>query len=64
VRLDIYNLKGQLIKTLVNEAKDAGKYRVVWKGADNKHHPVSSGIYIYKMIAGNYNSTRRMILMR
>ncbi|MFA6632295.1 MAG: FlgD immunoglobulin-like domain containing protein [Kiritimatiellia bacterium] len=64
MRLDIYNLKGQLIKTLVNEAKAAGKYSVVWKGTDDSHHPVSSGIYIYKMSAGKYNSTRRMILMK
>jgi len=64
MRLDIYNLKGQLVKTLVNEAKAAGKYSVIWKGTDDRHHPVSSGIYIYKMSAGKYNSTRRMILMK
>jgi len=64
MRLDIYNLKGQLVKTLVNEAKAAGEYSVIWKGTDDSHHPVSSGIYIYKMSAGKYNSTRRMILMK
>jgi len=64
VTIEIYNVKGQLVKTLVNEAKEAGNHSVVWKGTDNNGRSVSSGIYYYKMIAGKYSSTKKMIMMK
>ena len=64
VSIDIYNVKGQLVKTLVNENKASGHYSVTWNGRDNNNLPVSSGVYFYKMFAGKYSSTRKMILMK
>ncbi|MDD3284484.1 MAG: FlgD immunoglobulin-like domain containing protein [Patescibacteria group bacterium] len=62
--LNIYNVKGQLVKTLVNETKTAGTHQIIWNGTDNSGQSVSSGIYYYKLNAGKYSSTRKMIMMK
>ncbi|GAB1467545.1 hypothetical protein MASR2M64_02180 [Candidatus Cloacimonadota bacterium] len=64
VRLEVYNVKGQLVKTLVNDIKASGNYSEVWKGLDNNNRPVSSGVYFFKMSAGTYSSTKKMIMMK
>ena len=64
VTIGIYNMKGQLVKTLVNETKAAGDHTVVWNGTDASGRSVSSGMYYYKMYAGKYSSTKKMILMK
>ena len=64
VTIEIYNIKGQLVKTLVNESKSSGNHSVVWNGTDNSNRLVSSGVYYYKMQAGRFSSTRKMILMK
>ena len=64
VKIEIYNVKGQLVRTLVNEDKAAGDHSVVWTGVDNNNRPVSSGVYYYKMTAGKYSSSKKMILMK
>ena len=64
VTIEIYNVKGQLVRTLVNEAKSAGNHNVVWNGMDNSGRSISSGVYFYKMKAGAYSSTKKMILMK
>jgi len=64
VSIEIYNVKGQLVKTLVNDSKEAGTHSVVWNGMDGNGRAVSSGVYYYKMNAGKYSSTRKMILMK
>ncbi|MCK4695451.1 MAG: T9SS type A sorting domain-containing protein, partial [Candidatus Cloacimonetes bacterium] len=60
----IYNLKGQKVKTLVNEKLDAGTHQVVWNGKDNSGKNVSSGVYFYRLKSGKYTSTKKMILMK
>ncbi len=64
VEIGIYNVKGQLVKTLVNGEKASGSHSIVWDGRDNSGQSVSSGVYYYKMNAGKYSSTRKMILMK
>ncbi|MEA2096075.1 MAG: FlgD immunoglobulin-like domain containing protein [Candidatus Cloacimonadota bacterium] len=64
VTLEIYNMKGQKVKQLVNEQLSAGQYSVTWNGNDDSDNPVSSGIYFYKLRAGKYTSTKKMILMK
>jgi len=64
VSLQIYNIKGQLVKTLVDERKETGNYVVTWNGKDNSRKSVASGVYFYKMKTQNYNSTKKMILMK
>ena len=64
VTLEVYNLRSQLVKTLVNDVKETGDYTVTWNGTDNSNKLVSSGVYFYKMKAGNYTATKKMILMK
>jgi FlgD Ig-like domain len=64
VTLEVYNLKGQLVKTLVNDIKEAGEFTTTWSGTDNSNKSVSSGVYFYKMKAGNYQETKKMILIK
>lgn len=64
INLTIYNLKGQKVKTLVNDNLDKGNHSVVWNGKDLNNKPVCSGIYLYKIKAGNKGSVKRMILLK
>ena len=64
VTINIYNNKGQLVKTLVNESTKAGVHSVVWNGTDNSGKPVSSGIYLYRMQTAGLSQTRKMMLMK
>jgi hypothetical protein len=64
VRLDIYNIKGQKVKTLVNDKLNAGRHTIVWNGRDDSNKQVASGIYLYKMRSGKYSSAKKMILMK
>ncbi|HCA41856.1 MAG TPA: hypothetical protein DEP28_01230, partial [Bacteroidetes bacterium] len=59
VVLKIYDINGREIKTLVNEFKSAGRYLFSFNASD-----LSSGIYIYKIISGNFNETKRMVLIK
>ena len=62
--ITIYNLKGQKVKTLVNENIAPGNHRVVWKGQDEKGRAVSGGVYFYKMQSGNYVNYKKAILIK
>lgn len=64
VKIEIYNLKGQLVKTLVNEIKNAGNHNIIWNGQDAQGRAVSSGIYLYRMEAGTYRHSQKMIMMK
>jgi len=62
--LKIYNILGAEVKTLINECQDANDYEVIWDGRDNNGRDVSKGIYFYKLISGQFNATRKLILLR
>jgi hypothetical protein len=64
VKLSIYNMKGQLVSNLVNAPMNAGNHQLVWNGRDDKGSPVASGIYLYRMEAGSYRATQKMMLMK
>ena len=64
VRLAIYNLLGQEVRVLVNERKDAGSFTATWDGADALGRRVASGIYLYRIQAGGFSDTRRMLLLK
>jgi len=69
IELEIYNLKGQKVKTLNCHPErsrriDNGLYGVTWNGTDENNQSVGSGIYFYKMKAGSYSATKKMILMK
>jgi flagellar hook assembly protein FlgD len=52
------------VKSLMNESREAGNHSIVWNGTDNTGRSIGSGIYYYKMQAGSYSSTRKMVLMK
>ena len=64
VELDVYNIRGQKVRTLFNEVMDSGQHKIVWDGRDDQGESVSSGIYFCKMSTGSYTSVRKMILMK
>ncbi len=64
VTLTVFNTLGRLIKTLVQTVQPAGTYEIHWDGRDDHHLPMTSGVYFYKLSAGNFTETRKMILLR
>ena len=66
VEIVIYNIRGQRVRTLLDGSKEfeAGRHTVIWDGRDNTGNQVSSGVYLYRMRAGEYQSVRRMVLMK
>jgi len=62
--IKIYNLRGQEIKTLINEYKYAGSYYVTWNGRDNSGAVVSSGIYICTMKAAKYIKSIKLVFLK
>ncbi|MGC9362207.1 MAG: choice-of-anchor J domain-containing protein, partial [Candidatus Syntrophosphaera sp.] len=56
VKIEIYNIRGQHVKSLVNESKAAGNHSVVFDGTDDSGRRISSGVYFYRMKAGNFDS--------
>ena len=63
VDLTIYNIKGQIIKTLINEYKIKGTFATFWDGKDESGKPVSSGIYLYRLKSNNDICTKKMMLL-
>lgn len=64
VSLKIYNILGQLVRVLVDEEKAAGTYTVYWDGNGKNGQPVSSGIYFYKLDAGDLTEVKKMVLTK
>ncbi len=64
VRLDIYDVAGRRVTTLVNERLVAGEHRVEWNGAGSTGERVASGVYFYKLTAGAENVSRKMVLLK
>lgn len=64
VRLTVYNILGQKIRTLVNERMEPGYYQAEWDGRDEWGRPQGSGIYIYRLEAGNFRMARKMTLLK
>ena len=64
VRLVVYNLLGQEVRSLVRETMEAGFHTVVWDGKDELGKQVASGIYFYRLQAGTFTDARRMMLLK
>jgi len=64
VSLEVYNLKGQLVRSLINKAQASGRYRIVFDGKDDRKQALPSGVYLYRFSAGEYHKTRKMMLMQ
>ncbi len=64
VRLDIYNVRGQLVRTLIDAEQDAGYHSVIWNGKDNRGQSVASGVYFYRLSSLTQTLGKRMLLMK
>jgi len=64
VAIRIYDTTGRLVRTLVDRKEAAGSHDVTWDGRDQFGTAVSSGVYFYKMTAGSFVESRRMVLLK
>jgi hypothetical protein len=64
VRIVVYNMLGQEVATLVNREMAAGRYPLEWNGMDNNGKAIATGTYIYRMTAGNFVETKKMMFLK
>ncbi|MBU1355114.1 MAG: pre-peptidase C-terminal domain-containing protein [Candidatus Edwardsbacteria bacterium] len=64
VSLKIYNLNGQLVRTLASGQHNSGYHQVMWDAKDDAGRKVAHGVYIYKLASGEFNSARKMVLVK
>jgi len=64
VKIVIYNVLGQVVRTLVDNKVDAGYHQKVWDGMNEFGQRVSTGVYFYRMVAGDFVKSKKMILMK
>lgn len=65
VKLTIFNIKGQKIKTLTNEVLNAGDHSIIWNGDDDTNKSVSSGVYLYKLkVNGKIEAVKKCLLLK
>ena len=64
VNITIYDMLGREVKTLINQTQDAGYRSVIWDATNDYGKPVSAGIYLYQIHAGEYISTKKMVLLK
>ncbi len=64
VQLTVYNLLGQEIIKLVDAEQGQGRYQVLWDGRDRAGEVVASGLYVYKIAAGEFGETRKMLMLK
>jgi flagellar hook assembly protein FlgD len=64
VHLGVYDVDGALVRTLVNEPRAAATYESRWDGRDESGHAAASGVYFYKLTAGSFTQTKKMVLLK
>ena len=64
VKVTIYNMMGSIVKTLVNGFHNAGFKSVQWNATNNRNQPVSAGLYLYTIQAGEFRQTKKMVLLK
>jgi hypothetical protein len=64
VKLQIFNVLGQRVKVLVNERQTPGSYEVTWDGTEESGVEVASGVYFYRLEAGQFDQIKKMVLVR
>ncbi len=64
VKVAIYDVLGNEVKVLFNQEAEAGTYNTMWNGMNNSGVQMSSGTYIYRMTAGDFVQSKKMVLMK
>jgi len=60
----IYDMMGRVVKTMVNSQQNSGYKSVKWNAANDKGSPVSAGLYLYTIQAGEFRQTKKMVLLK
>jgi hypothetical protein len=64
VRLEVFNIRGQVVRTLANNHFEAGRHFIIWDGTDNSGRSAASGIYFYRLDTMQHSETRKMIMIK
>ncbi len=64
VNIIIYDMLGRQVKSLINQTQDAGFKSVLWNATNDNDKPVSAGVYLYKIQAGDFVQTKKMVLLK
>ena len=64
VNITIYDMMGRIVKTLVNGSQTAGYRSIQWNTANDNNEPVSAGLYLYTIQAGDFRQTKKMVLLK
>jgi len=64
VSLVVYDVAGRQVRTLVNDRQRADVYKVTWDGVNDQGQRVASGMYFYKLVAGKFVQTKKMMLLK
>ena len=64
VKIEVFNILGQMVRTLVDETKSAGAYQVIWDGFDDAGRPTPTGVYLYRMSTDGDLQARKMLLLK
>lgn len=64
MQLAIYNLLGEKVRTLVDAKESAGMKHITWDGRNDRGERVSSGVYVYRIEAGEFKQTKRLVVMK
>jgi hypothetical protein len=64
VRLEVYNVLGALVSTIVDQEMEPGYHRVEFSGLDTRGRPLAAGIYIYRLVTPGFTEAKKMILLK
>jgi len=64
VKLEIFDLQGRQVRTLVNQRQQAGRYAMTWDGRNEQGQQAASGVYFYRIKAGKFVQTKKLTLVR
>jgi flagellar hook assembly protein FlgD len=64
VNITIYDMMGRIVKTLVNSSQTAGYKSIKWNATNDRNEPVSAGLYLYTIQAGEFRQTKKMVLLK
>jgi hypothetical protein len=64
VRLEVFNILGRRVRVLLDEIRNAGRYRVEWNGLDESGAPAPTGVYLYRLQSAGHTQVMKMVLLR
>ena len=64
VKLEVFNMLGQKVRTLVQKDQAIGQHQIQWDGKDDSGFKVGSGVYIYRLDAGTFTESRKMLMIK